>query len=286
MKKILFFLFILLSCHQAYAWPDGSSWSEDVEFIVGGPTLPSACQAKQAFVLTSGTSGQQFYICEAGTWVLQGDGGGGGGGSGTVNTGAAGYFTYYPSAGTTVDDQTLLLLSGSNIGIGTTQPIGKLAVVGDEARIWTGAGSDNNALSSGELYVEGDLEVDGTVYATAFSGAPVAIGFAISDETTAITTGTAKITFRMPFAMTVTSVRASLNTVSSSGTPTFDIKESGTTIFSTKVTIDANELTSQTAATPAVLSDTSLADDAEMTVNIDTAGTGAKGAKIWIIGTR
>lgn len=112
------------------------------------------------------------------------------------------------------------------------------------------------------------------------------LGFAVSDETTAITTGTAKITFRMPFAMTLTAVRANLNTVSSSGTPTIDIKESGTTIFSTKVTIDASELTSTTAATPAVLSDTSLADDAEMTVNIDVAGTGAKGLKIWLIGTR
>jgi hypothetical protein len=108
----------------------------------------------------------------------------------------------------------------------------------------------------------------------------------VSDETTVITTGTAKVTFRMPFAMTLASVRASLNVASSSGLPTFDVKESGTTIFSTKVTIDASELTSTTAATPAVLSDTALADDAEMTINIDVAGTGAKGAKLYFIGAR
>jgi hypothetical protein len=35
-----------------------------------------------------------------------------------------------------------------------------------------------------------------------------------------------------------------------------------------------------------VISDASLADDAEMTVDIDTAGTGAKGVKIYLIGTR
>lgn len=109
---------------------------------------------------------------------------------------------------------------------------------------------------------------------------------AIGDETTAITTGTAKVTFRMPFAMTVTAVRASLTTASSSGTPTFDINEAGATILSTKLTVDASEKTSTTAATPAVISDASLADDAEMTIDVDTAGTGAAGAKIYLIGTR
>ena len=107
---------------------------------------------------------------------------------------------------------------------------------------------------------------------------------AVSDETTAITTGTAKVTFRMPYAFTLTAVRASLSTVSSSGTPTFDINEEGTSVLSTKLTIDANEKTSTTAATAAVISDTSLADDAEITIDIDTAGTGAKGAKVYLIG--
>jgi hypothetical protein len=110
------------------------------------------------------------------------------------------------------------------------------------------------------------------------------IGIAVSDETTAITTGTAKVTFRMPYAFKVTAVRASLSTASSSGLPTFDIKESGTTILSTALTIDANEKTSTTAATAAVISDADLADDAEMTIDITTAGTGAKGAKIYLIG--
>jgi len=109
---------------------------------------------------------------------------------------------------------------------------------------------------------------------------------ALGDETTAITTGTAKVTFRMPWALTLTAVRASLTTASSSGIPTFDINEAGTTILSTKLTIDASETTSTTAATPAVISDTALADDAEITIDIDTAGTGAKGAKIYMIGTR
>lgn len=114
----------------------------------------------------------------------------------------------------------------------------------------------------------------------------VTIGVAVGDETTAITTGTAKVTFRMPHAMTLTAVRASLTTVSSSGTPTIDINEGGTTILSTKLTIDASEKTSTTAATAAVISDSALADDAEITIDIDVAGTGAAGLKVWLIGTR
>lgn len=115
---------------------------------------------------------------------------------------------------------------------------------------------------------------------------PVVLAVAVSDETTAITTGTAKVTFRMPFAMTVTAVRASLSTASTSGTPTFDINEGGSSILGTKLSIDANEKTSTTAASAATITDSALADDAEITIDIDTAGTGAKGAKVYIIGTR
>jgi hypothetical protein len=114
----------------------------------------------------------------------------------------------------------------------------------------------------------------------------VSIGIACSDETTAIETGTAKATFRMPYAMTLTDVRATLTTASSSGTPTIDINEGGASILSTKITIDANEKTSETAATAPVISDASLADDAEITVDIDAAGTGAAGLKVWLIGKK
>jgi hypothetical protein len=104
---------------------------------------------------------------------------------------------------------------------------------------------------------------------------------AVSDETTALTTGTAKVTFRAPHAMFLYQIpRASVNTVSSSGNPTVDINVGGSSIFTTTLSIDANEKTSTTAATAAVLSTTSIADDAEITIDIDTAGTGAKGLKV------
>lgn len=112
---------------------------------------------------------------------------------------------------------------------------------------------------------------------------------AATDETTAITSGTAKVTFRMPYAMTLTSVKGSLTTAQSSGNLlTIDINEAGTTVLSTKLTFDNNETTTTTAATAAVISDAALASDAEMTIDVDQVGAAgdAAGLKITLIGTR
>jgi hypothetical protein len=121
-----------------------------------------------------------------------------------------------------------------------------------------------------------------------FVGLPVSIQLACSDEATALTTGAAKLTFRMPHAMTVTAVRASVGTAPTGSTLVVDINEGGTTILSTELSIDATEKTSTTAATPAVISDSALADDAEITIDIDQIGSTIAGAglKITLIGTR
>jgi hypothetical protein len=108
---------------------------------------------------------------------------------------------------------------------------------------------------------------------------------AASDETTDITTGTAKVTFRAPFAFTIKRIpKATLSTASTSGLPEVNIKVAGATIFGTKLTIDANEKSSTTAATAATLatSTISVSDDDEITIDIDTAGTGAKGLKVYL----
>jgi hypothetical protein len=129
-----------------------------------------------------------------------------------------------------------------------------------------------------------DARVDALVAAPA--PPPKVIQLACSDETTALAAGTGKATFRMPYAMTVSAVRASLTTAQASGSIfTVDINEAGTSIISTKLTIDNTEKTSVTAATAPVISDASLADDAEITVDIDQIGDGtAKGLKVTLIG--
>ena len=133
-----------------------------------------------------------------------------------------------------------------------------------------------------------DIE-DGAVTLTQLSttAKTETIGIVCSDETTALEVGTGKVKFRMPYAFTLTGVRASLTTAgSTSGTTTIDINEGGTSIFSTVLTIDAGELTSTTASTPSVLSDTSIADDAEISVDIDAVSGGATetGLKVYLIG--
>ena len=111
---------------------------------------------------------------------------------------------------------------------------------------------------------------------------------AASDETTDLTTGTAKSTFRMPYAFTLSSVRASVTTAPTGSTIIVNIKESGTTILSSRITIDPTEKTSVTAAAQPVISDTALADDAEITVDIDQVGSTVTGTglKITLIGTK
>lgn len=109
----------------------------------------------------------------------------------------------------------------------------------------------------------------------------------IGDETTNITVGTAKVTFHMPYTFSLVKVKAGLSTASSSGNPTFDLNDDGVSVFSTTLSIDANETFSDTATTPAVLTSPTVVIDSGsvMTIDIDTAGTGAKGAKLYLIGT-
>lgn len=111
---------------------------------------------------------------------------------------------------------------------------------------------------------------------------------AASDEATPIVTGSGKVVFRMPYAMTVTGVRASLTVSQSTGSLlTVDIKEAGTTILSTLLTLDNTEKTTTTAAAPAVVSDTVLADDAEISIDVTQVGDGTgKGLKVTINGYR
>lgn len=116
---------------------------------------------------------------------------------------------------------------------------------------------------------------------------PIAI--ACSDETTDLTTGTAKTTFRMPYAMNLTEVRASVNTAPVGNDITVDINEGGASILdANKLTIDDGSKTSVGSSTAYTITDTALADDAEITIDIDAVGstTAGKGLKIWLIGVK
>jgi hypothetical protein len=110
--------------------------------------------------------------------------------------------------------------------------------------------------------------------------------FAASDETTILVAGDDKIKFRAPSAMSITQIpRASLSSASTSGNVIVDINLNGSSILgANKLSIDQNATTSTTAQTQTTLATdpTSVSDDAEFSVDIDSAGVNATGLKVTI----
>jgi len=138
-----------------------------------------------------------------------------------------------------------------------------------------------NSIDSDE-YIDGSIDKE---HLSAGAKTEV-IAIACGDESTAHAAATAVVTFHMPYAFTLTGVKAGLTVAPVGSVFTVDINEAGTTILSTKITIDASEKTSGSAATAAVISDTALAADALMTIDIDGVGSSTAGAglKVYLIG--
>ena len=107
---------------------------------------------------------------------------------------------------------------------------------------------------------------------------------AASDESTDLATGTGKVYFRMPYAGTLLAVKATVNTAPTGSTLICDINEAGTSVLGTKLSIDASEKTSDTAASAATIADSALANDAEITIDIDQVGStvAGKGLKVYL----
>jgi hypothetical protein len=121
-----------------------------------------------------------------------------------------------------------------------------------------------------------------TLLAYTFSSSAEFFVIGLSDDNGTFTAGTAKATFRAPFAMTLYEIpRITLTTAATTNTVTVDINVANTSILGTnKLTIDAGELTSVTALTPTTLVTTDITDDQVFTFDIDLADTTAAGLKI------
>lgn len=111
------------------------------------------------------------------------------------------------------------------------------------------------------------------------------VGVKLKDDATALSVAEDLFQYVVPSwlnGLSLVGVIASVTTASSSGLPGFGIRKNASTeMLSTNVTIDANELSSDTAATPAVIkSDGSqaVATGDVIHFDCDVAGTGAKGA--------
>jgi hypothetical protein len=103
-----------------------------------------------------------------------------------------------------------------------------------------------------------------------------------SDESTPITIGVGKCSFNMPYAGTLTAVKATVNTAPTDADIIVDIKKAGVTVLSTLLRIDATNLTSLTSAIPAVISVPTFANDDAVTIDITQVGAtiAGKGLKV------
>ena len=103
-----------------------------------------------------------------------------------------------------------------------------------------------------------------------------------------VVTGTGQCKFRIPFAMTVTEIRASVSTAPTGSYIEINVQESAGGPISEAVRIDATEKTSQTGVTfPYTINDASLADDAEIQIDVANVGSSVpgKGLIVTLIGT-
>lgn len=171
---------------------------------------------------------------------------------------------------------------GGGSSVSVTQVGSPALTVAATALVFTGA--IISEVSPGVAGIEIPTPVQPTVPTTR----RFELQLAASDLTTDLTTGTTKGYVRAPRAFVLEDVRASLATAGS-GLTAVDINLNGSTILPTKLSIDAAEKTSLTAATPYAFSGSpsqvAIADDDEITIDIDTAGTGARGLIVTLLGT-
>jgi len=145
-----------------------------------------------------------------------------------------------------------------------------------------GAGLGGVAVFGGDVVVSGSLNIESQA---SFEDYMI---ISVSADNTDLQTGAGLVTLRAPFAMDLYQIpRASLSTNGTSLTR-LDINVNGITIMNNaaKLTIDANEGTSTTASTAATLTTTSISDDDQITIDVDTAGIGARGLKVTLYYSR
>jgi len=216
----------------------------------------------------------------------------------------------FPIVFSTNNSERVRIKNTGEVGIGVTNPSERLEVTGKTktTNIQITSGATNGYVLTSDSSGNGTWQqipsfTGGTVIgttnftngltattisATTYQGIPIEIQVACSDETTALTTGTTKTTFRSPRAFTLTEVRASLTTAQSLGTILeVDINLNGSSVLGTKLTIDNTQKTSTTATTPPTITTSSITDDGEITIDIDAIGDGtAAGLKVTLLGIR
>lgn len=91
-------------------------------------------------------------------------------------------------------------------------------------------------------------------------------------------TGDGQAVIPTPYKGRLLHAKAFVANASTSGIPTFQLSVGSTDLLSTRLTIDATEKTSESAANAAVIGDNEVAADAILEADVDVAGTNTQGA--------
>ena len=139
---------------------------------------------------------------------------------------------------------------------------------------------DNGRYSAAAVDPTAEINTAITAAIAAAVGAPVEFVVAFSDETTVFSATGTKMTFTMLFGLTLDTDGLPLDlTAAPTGSAVqVDINVNAGTILSTKITVDATETSSDTAATPAVISSRTLAVGDVITIDLDAFGSTLGGA--------
>lgn len=186
------------------------------------------------------------------------------------------------------------------LGVGggwtTTRPTGtaNIQLLGNIVKVHTGANTVSGIFAPQNIEYLPNL-TQGKVWVGNASGLPeeVTLAFpysvivACSGTSQALTAGTARETFRVERAFTLSEVRASLTTAATGSTVIVNINLNGVSVLGTKLSIDASELTSVTAASAATIVTTAIPSDGQITIDIDQVGatTPGTGLKVVLLGT-
>jgi hypothetical protein len=197
-----------------------------------------------------------------------------------INVGSAGAPVVFNGAGGTPSSLTLTNATGLPVA-GITSSTSTALGVGS---LELGNASDTTLArsSAGNVTVEGNL-----LYRAggSFVGLPIDMGYACSDETTALTTGE-KVVFYAPFAFALTSVEVCVTTAPTGSALTVDVESpAGTSLLSAVASISASAFT----ATGSVSGGTqSIAKGDRVSIDIDQIGStiAGTGLKVTLIGTR
>lgn len=178
-----------------------------------------------------------------------------------------------PQLGGALDGQGYDL---NNMGVlFLTEQASAEADVAGKGQFWVQTATPNRPMFTDDAGTDWELKHD-------------KIAIACSDETTDLTTGTGKAEFQIvDGAFTLTAIYATVSTAPTGSTIIVDVNLNGSTIMTTnKISIDASEKTSDTAATAPGLTTTALTENGVITVDIDQIGssTAGKGLKVYLVG--